>query len=256
MLGQPSTNPNKAFWEAICLVGILLAVLLFSVLHIKGWLPGADKESVENTHIPASVQDRAPDTPAPVPPPAQLPVPETAPQTPEAEPEQQSPPEDRNRGPPGGPAPGGGKSQLITKDSIDLAFPDGNVRIIPDPSRPGQNIHVTVRDVGPEGWRTAARGVKFEDSQVPNTHLQTAAPLQGGQVTDEALKSPQHTRIYDLVPPQQQQVDVQTDLGRLSSIVPLSAAPGQLSFDYVPWQRQGVPVGQNGQQSGHSERIC
>ena len=43
LVNQPSTNPNKALWEAVTLVGILLLVLLVSVCHLRGFFGGGDR---------------------------------------------------------------------------------------------------------------------------------------------------------------------------------------------------------------------
>ena len=40
-----TTHPNKAFWEAATLVGILLLILLVSICSLKGWLWGSGGSS-------------------------------------------------------------------------------------------------------------------------------------------------------------------------------------------------------------------
>lgn len=150
MTVQSSTNPNKAFWEAISLVGLLLLILLVSVLHPGGWL-GRGQKAGGREPAPTVPSQPLGDDGAGVPPSS----------------EEQPPPKNRPRGeppernnPPGPPSDDGGDSDPNvntrinpifslaaqgTGPEIELVLPqDGDtydVEVIRDPNPPTGQDH-------------------------------------------------------------------------------------------------------------------
>lgn len=247
MVNQPSTNPNKAFWEAVTLVGILLGVLLLSVLHIKGWLPGTGSVS-DALPAPTPAAASAPPTAAPAgPPPAT-----SAPATPATIPPDSSrPPRDeepRDRGPPGGGGAGTGVPPRRDHDSMTAHLPGGNSATVHfDPRQGPKNVEIGVTHIGPDG-RPVRLNIPGSQPGTPQAPYFTNLHSQG---LEPEPVTPYVPRMYTQATP-----------GEIRAGVPVSAAPYHSAFPYVPWPTGrdpiGRPVPKPGEQpltGGHNPRV-
>ena len=219
---QPSTPPNKAFWEAVTLVGILLAVLLLSVFHLKGWLPsGSDGGQDSGGRDPSSRSrsDRSGQTPPGTPEPSESsPGPDVQPAgsgTPPSRDEPRDPrdPRDRppdDRGPRGDPPGGGGRGPGGDYGQpINDPAPGDHATINLGPGRsaninfePGQNHRVLVDDRRGQSQRGQTRPV----GDVPPSPVSPVSPRPN---------------------------DYPVPRGILRGVPP-SAPPGRVRFQYHP----------------------
>lgn len=220
---QPSTRPNKAFWEAIILVGILLLILLLSVLHLKGWLPGPGskrpgevekqrKKEKEKKRKEEAEQGRndgndttappTPSPPTPTPPPAQPP---RGPDPPPPPPKDPRPPRDD-----GDDSEDDGDDGRPPGSRVHLNYGPGNAKVHLDiGDQDGRDINITHSEIRPDGTRV---------------------PLPPGNTVRERI-----------VPPDPIQVRMNTPQGPHWGVYnarPLSAIPGAGVQGKDPWYRK------------------
>jgi len=228
---QVSTRPNKAFWEAITLVGVLLAVLLLSVLHLKGWL-GRSGRSADTDPLPSdpTAYDRdAVNTPVTG---GTVDTPINSPAA-----EDQHDRSDRGRrgrdgdredpggggggdqggGSGGPPGPEGGAGATAT-DAQTLRFDTATGRFHNFPDLQDKHIEVTMEELasGPERVPVGGRG-----------------SLPGTPITGTGWPSGQSPTTF------QRTESGPTGASSILRGIPSSAPPGKSTFDFVPWQRSG-----------------
>ena len=240
-----STNPNKAFSEAVTLVGILLAVLLLSVLHIKGYLSrgkpdvadplgtdalgeggiGGDGKQVDRDGTAATtpVSGGTIDTPA---------------GDRSGEGQEDANARDRNRDrkePPGGARDGrdgkgdddggggagalGGEHDSSPPDQQTLRFPQGVGRFSNFPHLDDKHVEITMQQLPPGTGAPAQAGMPVGSGSIPHP----VSPSRSGHL-------PHPGNQYG------RKVGVPIPIRRG---IPGSAAPARSTFDFLPWQQTG-----------------
>ena len=225
-MSQPSAHPNKAFWEAVALVALLLLILLFSVLHLGGWL-GGGKEAADETipqdvadvNNPASNEKDVTTTPAPGTA-ATEPAPDTGkPKSPRERPDRPPPRgsdgDDDDSGDDGG--------DLFPGVKTNLQFPDKDVNILIPEGIDGANV--IVQDFERRDNDTL-EPVELVDRSTVTTPVTAPAP-------DTPLGAQGPIVMSVRVPETPIPVDI---LGKGSlGPAPLSAVPEGKDFHYQAW---------------------
>lgn len=233
---QPTTLPNKAFWEAVTLVGILLGVLIASGLYLGGYLSSSDKEKdkadkkdkKDKEDKKAEKEEKAKKDRKK----------KEEGSDPEQSDEEKKKRRDRDddRGPDGGDPGGDGGGDGGERDRsgphmnmTEFELPDGNFIEIPIPSDQAHEINI---DVHTPNTPSTAGMSPFHFGSGGGGGGGSGGGGSGAGVTIPAGSQDQ-----------------------FGTFVPVSAAPGQTSFAVPEWIPVGAPTGQTVSVDGRPESI-